>query len=81
MVPKAYLIIDGVELASSDVYEVLDKITNDEGDDIEYYLYSCADKLVELGYLNKKYGMRQSIVYEDTKDKKASKLFKEILHI
>lgn len=39
------------------------------------------DKLVELGYLNKRYGMRQCIVYEDTEYKKAAKLFREILNM
>ena len=81
MIPKTYYIIDGVELAANDVYEILDKVTCCEGDDIEYYLDSCADKLVELGYLNKRYGMRQCIIYEDTDDKRAESLFKEILNI
>ena len=81
MVPRTYYIIDGVEFLASDVFEVLDKIDCNEGDDLEYYLESCADKLVELGYLNKRYGMRQCTVYEDTEDKKASKLFREILNM
>lgn len=81
MVPKTYYIIDEIELAANDVYEVLDKITCGEGDDIEFYLDSCADKLVELGYLNKRYGMQQCVIYEDTEDKKAEALFKEILNI
>ena len=46
MVPRIYYVIDGVELLESDVFEVLDKIDCNEGDDIEYYLDSCADKLV-----------------------------------
>jgi hypothetical protein len=81
MVPRTYYIIDGIELLASDVFEVLEKIDCNEGDDIEYYLDSCADKLVELGYLNKRYGMRQCVIYEDTEDKKAAHLFNEILHI
>ena len=81
MVPRTYYIIDGVEFLASDVFEVLEKIDCNEGDDIEYYLDSCADKLVELGYLNKRYGMRQCIVYEDTEYKKAAKLFREILNM
>ena len=80
MVPRKYYVVDGVEFLASDIFEVLEKIDSNDGDDIEYYLYSCADKLVELGYLNKRYGMRQCTVYEDTEDKKASKLFREILN-
>ena len=81
MVPRTYYIIDGVEFRASDVFEVLEKIECNEGDDIGYYLYECANKLVELGYLNKKYGMRQCTLYEDTEDKKAMKLFREILNM
>lgn len=81
MVPRTYYVIDGIELLESNVFEVLEKIECNEGDDLEYYLYSCADKLVELGYLNKRYGMRQCVVYEDTEDKKATELFHEILHL
>lgn len=81
MVPRTYYVIDGVEFLESDVFEVMDKIDCNEGDDIEYYLYECADKLVELGYLNKRYGMRQCTVYEDTEDGNAAKLFHEILHM
>lgn len=81
MVPRTYYVIDGIELLASDVFEVLEKIDCNEGDDIEYYLDICADKLVELGYLNKRYGMRQCTIYEDTKDKKAYKLFHEILNM
>lgn len=81
MVPRTYYIIDGIELNANDVFCVLEKVICGDGDDIEYYLDSCADKLVELGYLNKRYGMRQCIIYEDTEDKKADALFKEILHM
>jgi hypothetical protein len=79
MVPRSYYVIDGVELNANDVFCVLENVTCGDGDDIEYYLDSCADKLVELGYLNKRYGMRQCVIYEDTEDKKAAALFKEIL--
>lgn len=79
MVPRAFYVIDGVEFYANDVFQVLEKIESGEGDDLEYYLDSCADKLVELGYLNKRYGMRQCVVYEDTEDKRAAALFKEIL--
>ena len=79
MVPKTYYIIDDIEFCANDVFCVLEKIFCNEGDEVEYYLHECADKLVELGYLTKRYGMRQCIVYEDTKDQLAAKLFKEIL--
>lgn len=81
MVPRCYYIIDGIEFNANDVFCVLEKVTCGDGDDIEYYLDSCTDKLVELGYLNKRYGMRQCVIYEDTEDKKAAALFKEILNI
>lgn len=81
MVPRTFYVIDGVEFYANYVFEVLEKIECNEGDDLEYYLDSCADKLVELGYLNKRYGMRQCCIYEDTEDKKAAALFKEILNI
>lgn len=81
MVPRSYYVIDGIELNANDVFCVLENVTCGDGDDIEYYLDSCADKLVELGYLNKRYGMRQCVIYEDTEDKKAAALFNEILHI
>ena len=81
MVPRSFYVIDGVEFAANNVFAVLDKVTNGDGDDLEYYLDSCADKLVELGYLNKRYGMCQCIIYEDTDDKRATALFKEILKI
>lgn len=81
MVPRTYYIIDGVEFLASDVFQVLEKIECDEGYDIEYYLDSCADKLVELGYLNKIYSIRQRIIYEDTEDQRAAKLFHEILNM
>ena len=79
LVPKKYYIIDGVELAANDVFRVLETITCEFDDDIDYYLYSCADKLVELGYLTKSYGHRQSIVYEDANGK-AKELFDELIH-
>lgn len=81
MVPRTFYVIDGIEFYANDVFQVLEKIECGEGDDIEYHLDSCADKLVELGYLNKRYGMHQCIIYEDTEDKKAENLFKEIIHM
>lgn len=81
MVPRTFYVIDGVKFYANDIFQVLDKITCNEGDDLEYYLDSCADKLVELGYLTKRYGMRQCVIYEDTVDGKAEALFKEILHM
>lgn len=81
MVPRTFYVIDGVEFYANDIFQVLDKITCNEGDDLEYYLDSYADKLVELGYLNKRYGMRQCVIYEDTEDKRAAALFNEILHL
>ena len=80
MVPKTYYVIDDVEFPADELFEVLEEIVS-EGDlfDIDYSLYSCMNKLVELGYLVKRYGYHQSIVYCDTEDGKATALFNEIL--
>lgn len=81
MVPKTFYIIDEIEFAANDVFEVLEKVIYDEGDEVGYYLDSCADKLVELGYLTKRYGMHQCIIYEDTEDRKAKALFEELIRM
>ena len=80
MVPKEYYIIDDVEFPANELFEVLEGISSD-GDsfDIDVSIYSCMNKLVELGYLVKRYGYHQSIVYYNTDDGKAKALFNEIL--
>ena len=82
MVPKKYYIIDGVELPQNEAFIVLETIVSD-GDsyDLDYELYDCANKLVELGYLSKRYSYHQSTVFIDTEDKNGEKLFKEILEL
>lgn len=82
MVPKTYYIVDGVEFPANELFITLEHIIS-EGDsyDLDYYLHNYADKLVELGYLIKKYGCRQSIIYYDTEDGRAAALFEEILHL
>ena len=80
MVPKTYYIIDNVEFPANELFKVLVEIVS-EGDsfNIDFSLCSCMDKLVELGYLVKRYGYHQCIVYYDTEDGKATALFNEIL--
>lgn len=81
MVPKKYYIIDGVELPANEVFILLETIVY-EGDSYNLdYDFGCADKLFKLGYLTKKYGYHQSILYCDTEDSKAAALFEEIINL
>lgn len=79
MVPKRYYIIDGVEFPASDLFHVLETIVEGDSEDLDYYFYSIAEELVNLGYLIERFGYHEGIVYYDTEDKKASALFEEIL--
>lgn len=82
MIPKTYYIVDGVEFPANELFITLEYIVS-EGDSygLDYYLHDYADKLLELGYLVKRYGSHQSIIYYDTEDGKAEALFNEILHL
>lgn len=79
MVPKRYYIIDGVEFPASDLFHVLETIVEGDSEDLDYYFYSIAEELAKLGYLIKRFGYHEGIVYYDTEDKKAAALFEEIL--
>lgn len=79
MVPTTFYIIDGVEFLANDVFLTLETITEGNPEDLNYDLYDCAEKLANLGYLNKKWSYHEEIVYYDTEDKKAEALFNEIL--
>lgn len=81
MVPKRYYVIDGVEFPASELFEVLETIVEGDPEDLEYYFYDIAEKLECLGYLVKKFGYHEGVVYYDTEDKKAAVLFKEILEM
>ena len=81
-VPVVYYIVDGVEFDANDLFATLEIIVCD-GDSygLDCDLYDCADKLLGLGYLVKRYGYHQSIIYYDTEDCKAKALFEKILHL
>lgn len=79
MAPKRYYIIDGVEFPANSLFCTLETIIEGDPEDLEYYFYDVAEKLVNLGYLVEKSGYHEDIVYYDTEDKKAEALFKEIL--
>lgn len=79
MVPKKYYIIDGVEFPAHDLFCILETIVEGDPEDLEYYFYGFAEKLVDLGYLVEKFGYHEDVVYYDTEDKKAKALFEEIL--
>ena len=79
MVPRTYYVIDGVEFLATDVFLTLETITEGNPEDLNYDLYDCAEKLENLGYLNKKWSSYEEIVYYDTEEKKAEALLKEIL--
>lgn len=79
MVPKKYYIIDDVEFPANDLFCILETIVEGDPEDLEYYFYGFAEKLVDLGYLVEKFGYHEGVVYYDTEDEKAKKLFEEIL--
>lgn len=79
MVPKIYYIVDGVEFPASDLFHVLETIVEGDSEDLDYYFYSIAEELVNLGYLIERFGYHEGVVYYDTENKKAAALFEEIL--
>lgn len=81
MIPKRYYVINGVEFPASELFNVLETIVEGDPEDLEYYFYDIAEKLADLGYLTKKFGYHEGIVYYDTADKKAAALFEEILKL
>lgn len=82
MVPKKYYVINGVEFPASELlFNVLETIVEGDPEDLDYYFYGIAEKLANLGYLTKKFGYHEGIVYYDTEDKKAAALFEELLKL
>lgn len=81
MVPTTYYIVDGVEFNGNKLLETLDNIVNIFNSwvnelDIDY---ECAEKLFELGYLDRKDIFLEDTLYHDTEDKKAEVLLNELL--
>lgn len=81
MVPKMYYIVDGVEFDANELLATLDDITNvfDSWVSETEINWMCAEKLFDLGYLDRKYIYYDGVLYHDTEDKKAEALFNEIL--
>lgn len=80
MIPKTFYIVDGIEFGD-ELLDTLDNIVNIFNSwvselDIDY---KCAEKLFELGYLDRKYIYYDGVLYHDTEDKKAAALLNEIL--
>lgn len=82
MVPTTYYIVDEVEFDGNELLETLDNIVNVfETWVSEFEInWRCAEKLFDLGYLDKKYLHYDGILYHDTEDKKAEALLHEILN-
>lgn len=81
MVPITYYIVDGVEFDGNELLETLDNIVNVFDSWVsEFELnWRCAEKLFDLGYLDRKYLQYDDTLYHDTEDKKAEALLIEIL--
>lgn len=82
MIPRIYYVVDDVEFSANDLFRTLEIILDGNPEDLDYcLLYNTAESLFKLGYLVKKFGYHESIVFRDTEDKKAEKLFEEILKL
>lgn len=81
MVPITYYIVDGVEFDGNELLETQDNIVNVFDSWVsEFELnWRCAEKLFDLGYLDRKYLQYDGTLYHDTEDKKAEALLTEIL--
>lgn len=81
MIPTTYYIVDGVEFDGNELLDTLDNIVNifDSWVNELDINYKCAEKLFELGYLDRKDIFLEDTLYRDTEDKKAEALFNEIL--
>lgn len=82
MVPITYYIVDEVEFDGNELLETLDNIVNVFDSWVsEFELnWRCAEKLFDLGYLDRKYIQYDGTLYHDTEDKKAEALLNEILN-
>lgn len=82
MIPSTYYIVDGVEFEGNRLLETLDNIVNVFDSWVSEFEidWRCADKLFDLGYLDRKYLYYDGTLYHDTEDKKAEALLSEIIN-
>lgn len=82
MIPFTYYIVDGVEFEGNRLLETLDNIVNVFDSWVSEFEidWRCADKLFDLGYLDRKYLYYDDTLYHDTEDKKAEALLSEIIN-
>ena len=81
MVPITYYIVDEVEFDGNELLETLDNIVNVFDSWVSEFEinWRCAEKLFDLGYLDRKYLQYEGTLYHDTEDKKAEALLTESL--
>lgn len=79
MIPTTYYIVDGVEFEGNKLLGTLDNIVNVFDSECELD-WRCAEKLFDLGYLDKKCIYNDYTLYHDTEDKKAEALLSEIIN-
>ena len=82
MIPTTYYIVDGVEFEGNKLLETLDNIVNVFDSWVSEFEvdWRCAEKLFDLGYLDKKCIYHDDTLYHDTEDKKAEALLSEIIN-
>lgn len=82
MIPTTYYIVDGVEFEGNKLVETLDNIVNVFDSWVSEFEVDrrCAEKLFDLGYLDKKCIYHEGTLYHDTEDKKAEALLAEIVN-
>lgn len=81
MIPTTYYIVDGVKFDGNELLETLDNIVNIFNSWVSEFEidWRCAEKLFDLGYLDRRYLYYDGTLYHDTEDKKAEALLEEIL--
>lgn len=81
MVPITYYIVDGVKFDGNELLWTLYNIVNVFDSWVSEFEinWRCAEKLFDLGYLDRKYLQHDGNLYHDTEDKKAEALLHEIL--
>ena len=82
MITTTYYIVDGVEFEGNELLETLDNIVNVFDSWVSEFEvdWRCAEKLFDLGYLDKKCIYHDDTLYHDTEDKKAEALLSEIIN-
>ena len=82
MIPTTYYIVDGVEFEGNELLETLDNIVNVFDSWVSEFEvdWRCAEKLFDLGYLDKKCIYQDYTLYHDTEDRKAEALLSEIIN-